>query len=482
MERWDRLYPAPKEWSTFLTKLFYQKARNAEDDGKYGSQASNWARIGSSFREARKRLEDLNGDGKGLVPQNDSAREGVPLSDVGEVGFDVTSMSEEWIRGYHYVLLHAGLAAERLQDQVNDTTRAIVFPKEMMVGPSNPFPRPVPPGLPHAPREEDCVPASIPPEHLYVKILTTKGFNTRQRLDAALAYGSWLDYSERPAEARQLYDYAVEIASSALPDASQIVDKNAVLKPGTGQVSQNLVDATTALALHHARTNNLNSALPILLSVLRARREAPFVQSPKAIPQSNSPLDVAKDFITGLFTPGKFPPPPPSGNEPFVTRSGDACEEAAVMAYIGEILFALNSAKSSKVSSESEQGISFSKEAFTVATKQARDTHLELDKRERCVQCADLAVKNLLAMVQRLAKQERESAVSAPKASSGWSFWANPGSANQQGEEGRWALEQKEVENMMDEVRREGMKEMLWVSRRSSDWLGDVIKWWGSAI
>ena len=107
MERWDRLYPAPKEWSTFLTKLFYQKARNAEDDGKYGSQASNWARIGSSFREARKRLEDLNGDGKGLVPQNDSAREGVPLSDVGEVGFDVTSMSEEWIRGYHYVLLHA---------------------------------------------------------------------------------------------------------------------------------------------------------------------------------------------------------------------------------------------------------------------------------------------------------------------------------------------------------------------------------------
>ncbi|KAF7142180.1 hypothetical protein CNMCM5793_008901 [Aspergillus hiratsukae] len=126
----------------------------------------------------------------------------------------------------------AAKAAENLEGWLTDWKQRISAPAEYVVGPSNPRPKPMPAGQKQVPREEDSEPASPSPEVFYMKILTTKGFDTRQKLDAALAYADWLDYKGLRETARDMYAWAMDIAAAGSPvDAGKVVDaKTGVVK------------------------------------------------------------------------------------------------------------------------------------------------------------------------------------------------------------------------------------------------------------
>lgn len=71
-------------------------------------------------------------------------------------------------------------------------------------------------------------------------------------------------------------------------DKSTIIDeKSGVLKAVPGATT-NLLTASTALATHRAVIGNTSEALPILLSVLRARRTAPISFSPPPHPPATA--------------------------------------------------------------------------------------------------------------------------------------------------------------------------------------------------
>ena len=150
--------------------------------------------------------------------------ESLQIFKVGKTVFDVSAKSEAWKEGYYGCLMGGARAAENLEGWVRDTTRNIAFPGEMMIGPSNPRPKPVPYGAYSAPFEENCVEAFESPETFYRKILETKGFNTRQRLDTAIAYADWLDFKGLPVKAKAIYDFALNEAVAALPPGVDLID------------------------------------------------------------------------------------------------------------------------------------------------------------------------------------------------------------------------------------------------------------------
>ena len=113
----------------------------------------DWSLIGQSMRMVLERLENPKGDGAGLVKQGDG---GILVDGIGETGFDITAKSEAWRRGYYDALISAAKAAEYLEECVLDRKSKIIFPRNTVYGPSNPRPRPLPPGIGlQAPLEED---------------------------------------------------------------------------------------------------------------------------------------------------------------------------------------------------------------------------------------------------------------------------------------------------------------------------------------
>ncbi|KAG4220324.1 hypothetical protein PC116_g31197, partial [Phytophthora cactorum] len=169
--------------------------------------------------------------------------------------------------------------AEQLDDQVVDTTRHLVFPANQVIGPSNPNPKPISPGSPSAPREEDCDRAFETPDTFYKKILATQGFTSKQKLDAALEYASWLDFKGLHDASELTYELALELATDSSPPPYDT--KSYVLQDLSRLPSANILNTLTAIATHKARTGDVSAALPILISVLRARRSLPRPQPPR---------------------------------------------------------------------------------------------------------------------------------------------------------------------------------------------------------
>ena len=345
----DRDFPAPKEWS-FLTKVVYHAARGLEVPSANETGVVNWAVCGLAYRDLLRRLEDREGDGKGLIDQ-----------DVAGAGYDVTGMSEEWRRGYHAALMGCGRAAIELSDTLLDTTTNIMYKRKFVVGPSNSRPKRLPKKwkLP-PPREEDCIPAFAPPETYYMRVMTTTGFTAREKMDAALAYGGWCDFNGLFDAGEEMFSWAVDCAVSGLDwPSTATIHKGTGIIPLEMSVTDNILDATTALAVHKAQSGDTSTALPIFLSILRARRAAPH-QDPTTLPQTTpqqqkrdtqikrTDLDILKERIDSfwsLLQASKFPDPPPSGNDPFVRTPDTDIDEAVVMSYIGEILFASDKAQ-----------------------------------------------------------------------------------------------------------------------------------------
>lgn len=466
-ERIERKFPSPSEW-TWRSRNTWRSAKGQELAGTMEYGMTDWPSVGVRYRKLIERLEDPSKDGAGITESVDG---GILVAGVGKTGLDISSKSEPWRRGYYEALVGSARVAEHLDGCLKDTTRNIVFPAEVVIGPSNPRPRPVPPGAHAAPLEENCTPAYATPESIYTKILTTIGFSTRQRLDAALAYADWLDYKDLPQSAEEMYSWALDIAVSGLPSAataaSNILDRKTGIINATADTTpfliSNILLATTALATHHARTGSLSTALPILLSVLRARRSLPPAQPSVlhfSIPDDDAEADAPPSLFSTLFSllrsliiSPPYPPEPPSGNDVPKRDSREVCDEAGLMANIGEILFASGTEKR-------EDGLAWTREAVDVAEATFTSPDTDPNGRRRCQECLDVGLGNWRKMVEKmvLAEKAEKQQVAARKAKKGGGWFGGGASAGvavegEGGEEGRWMREERAVEERMKSVR-----------------------------
>lgn len=427
----------------------------------------DWAKVGSRMADCLSRLEDPEKEGKGLQ----DATEGETLiPGVGRAGFDVSDKSWPWRAGYFEVVMLCGRAAEHLDGMVLDTTRGMVFPRDVMIGPGNPDPRPVPPYMKAAPMEENCVVPFSAPETFYMKILTGRGFTTGQRMDAALAYANWLEFKGLNDAAEEMYKWNIDIATDSLPPDTKldhILDtRSFVLKEASQDITPNLLRATTALAIHHARTGNLDSALPIFLSVLRARRTAPVSPFPPP-----TPAKPAFSLWNFLFVPPKFPDPPPSGDIPYRRTTPDTtCAESELMLYIGEILFAGSN-------SNTEEGLSWTKQAVTVAEKQLANgdiaevlTDDEKEKeRRKCKECLATGAGNWEVMLRRLLDEPQ---LSSSTGRSWFGLWNSGQATMTEWKKESFQEDERRIEELKDRIIREGMNQQVKVNSQTGIWFG----------
>ncbi|KKY36737.1 hypothetical protein UCDDA912_g03261 [Diaporthe ampelina] len=437
----ERQFPTPHEWS-FRTRML---KRGAEaEKNRPDVVTENWALVSQMLKDTISRLEDPTGDGEGLKDMGPESPAGTK---------DVSAMPEAWRRGYYEALLTYARASEHVQGWVLDKTRKTVFPPDVVRGPSNPFPKPIPPGAMSAPREEDCVSAGFPsPDECYLKLLSTEGFTSKQRMDAALAYANWLEYKGVIGPAAIMYEDAVNLAVEEIytPGASPLIDPHtAVLSDKADrEPSANLITSLTALATFKARRGDESAALPILVSLLKARRSMSS-EPPQKSPdeelaalldgsKKNGPLQT----VLNLFKPPPYPPPPSDGTSPPIRDSKGLCEEAALDLHIGEIMYVLKG-------SAREDGLAWTREGVDLAEEELHKV-LQDDKDNReakkaCRECLASGLDNWAAMVNRMV-QEEEAAKSKgeTKSSAGWfGLWSGGKVAEEGG--GRWAAEEKVV-------------------------------------
>ncbi|KAG9916276.1 hypothetical protein KCV05_g12251, partial [Aureobasidium melanogenum] len=398
-------------------------------------------------------------DGKGtspLVPGMDDIR-GINPS-----AFDISEKSYAWKEGYFQVVMQCARASEHIDNMVLDTTRKIIFPKDVVIGPSNPNPRPCPPGAESAPREEDCERAYAPPETFYLKVLTGLGFSSRQRIEAALAYANWLEIKGLTDSADETYKWAVDIAASVLPAPDAVIDKDtSILRVQEATPpSPNLLRTATALATHRARSGNVASALPIFLSVLRARHASPIDIAPATRSEytpfyvsdpTNTDIGSFINIVKSLFTPPTYPAEPPSGDEPFLRQPDSVpdCAEAELMLYIGEILFATAS------SGREDEGLGWTKQAVAIAERGTSSNNVLPQNRDKCKACLETGIANWGAMVAKLLQESQ----SKPATSSSWSSWFS--SSQAEDKEAKWEDELRAVEETRMNLIAQGINSKL---------------------
>ena len=437
----DRDFPAPSEWS-FLTKVVYHAARGLEVPGANETGVVHWGIRGLAYRDLLRRLEDREGDGKGIVD----------IDVEGTDGIDISGMSDEWRRGYHAALMGCGRAAIELEDTMLDTTTNKLYASRYVVGPSNPRPKRLPKRFGPPPREENCIKAYAPPEMYFMKIMTTVGFTAREKMDAALAYANWCGFKGLHDTAGEMYVWALDCAVSGLewPTASTI-DRRTGIIPVDMPITDNILDATTALAVHKAQSGEPAAALPIFLSILRARRAAPL-QEPATLPTKDpkqqardtrikrTDLDVLNDHINSfwsLLQASKFPDPPPTGNDPFVRTPDNDVDEAAVLSYVGEILFASDDA-------QREAGLSWTDAAVEKAWATYSSPITSRDAKIKAVEALSVATENRRKMLTLLLSSAQSSIENRRNAS----WWRHPFMAGEDRlrEEGhKWEERRKEA-------------------------------------
>jgi hypothetical protein len=410
-------HPTPPDWS-FWSRWYLRTACWFEEQeaALTGIIAIDWGSIGWYYAELLRRLEDEEIDGSNLLA-GDTLIEGV-----GRTGLDISMKSDSWRMGYYEALMGAARAAEHLDGMARrkGEDNGKVYPWDSVPGPNNPRPKPMAwdkdgahKNVPYADQCEDAYPQ---PETFYMKILTTQGFVNAQRLDAALAYADWCEFKGLHKTTGDVLDWAIDIAASGIPEeAGQVLDpKTHVINDGKDQwVTRNVLKASTALAVHHARNGHVKDAFSLFLGVLRARRNLP----PEPI-ESQRQRDGVKKQPEGLMayvnamksflvdTP--YPSPPPSGDErPFHTLK-EACEEVAVMTYLGEILFATSD-------KERERGLGWTRDSVegAEAILWVMDEQGKHEGSETCKECLATGLvnwKDMTSRMMRLATRKKEQA------------------------------------------------------------------------
>ena len=502
----EQQWPSPEEWS-FFTRAWFRLAKNNANPKSLVTEYSP-DEIGKYFLWALRRLENTSKDGKSIKPVFGEGEE-IYVDGIGKTGMDITKKSEEWRRGYHEVLMGAAKAAEQLDGWVWDKKQSISVPRDVVVGPSNPQPKPMPSrGKGKPPREEDCQERAYePPEIYYMKILTTQGFMSRQKLDAALAYADWLEYSGLRSSAEDMYSWALDIATATYPqDYVPINKKTAVINANIKEISNNVLLTASAIAGHRARTSDHAAALPIYLSVLRAQQSLPPADA-TIFSHSSAELDTSTFFglVRAFFTPPEYGPSPPTGDEPATRTPANVCAEAGTMARIGEILFASSPLIYSQSASPSPDpdasqtaGLSWTRDAVDLAESTFRSlpsvgnntphplltdpsstgpvasglfgravrngSPAELEAKDRCSECM-LETLRLWRKMLRMLDDQEIAAVEAKgaKGSSGWvsRIWGGKSGSNaetvedvQQVKVTRWMGEDSNVGDREAAVRR----------------------------
>ncbi|KPM35383.1 hypothetical protein AK830_g11187 [Neonectria ditissima] len=423
-ERLERTFPTPHEWG-FITRKLLRDANNGKDP-KNGEV--NWAQAMELSRGCVLRLEDPKVDGQGVAKLSDMVDPDAQIP--GEFNpCDISGKSEDWRQGYFEAIMLAAKAAEHADGWVRDLTRNVISPPEFVIGPSNPRPVPIPPGQPHAPREEDCEIAYPSADSFYMKILATRGFTPRQKLEAALEYASFMEFKQRAEGPDALYNLALAEATQGLDMSNPPYNpKTFVLNEKTGPPSLNLLDAITAIATHKARSGDISGALPIYLSLLKARRTLP--NKPPAGSRTLAPSDSLWSQVTSLISQPAYPSPPPDGTQPPWRSPQERCQEASLSLWIGEILFAASSR---------DDGLSWTRDSVDLAEEQLRVLGPAPDDkaaRQTCRECLTAGLDNWGKMVVKLAKDEDKRREQAASRSSVFSFWSGA-----QPTEGRWAAE-----------------------------------------
>lgn len=286
--------------------------------------------------------------------------------------YDVSAKSEPWRRGYFQALMTLATSCERIEGAVIDRTSGNIYLPNIVVGPSNPNPAPLPPGIKEAPREENCEVAFPSPGEIYLKILNTRGLTTRQQITAALSFANYLDFKKEKDAAAYVYGKAVLASREPLDSEGTVsffdrkdddnVDAAAWVKNWTSinhsanapisdknpAISQNLLSTLTAYATFQARSGDLSGALPLYVSLLQARLSLPPSSSSSASKlsssfssaQSQSRQGDAVKQIRSFFAQPDYPPAPDDGFGPPLPGSRSTCEAAALRMHIGEILYA----------------------------------------------------------------------------------------------------------------------------------------------
>lgn len=490
----EKMFPTPPDWP-FWARWDLRCARALQAPELFGRAGTNWAKVAVYYRDLFTRVEGpggeaLRGDDEGKKDGDDGDGDGeIFIQGVGKV-FDIQDMSEPWKKGYFEALMGAAEAAEKLDGWVRDTKTRVVAPSEYVVGPGNPNHHPPPPGKTerNLPREENCVPVSENPEAFYLKVLTTPGFQTNQRMDAALAYADWLDFKGLKSTASATYEWAIDIAASGAPSEQssttptstrqEVVDrKTGILKEQapSGHVTENILRASTAMGVHQVRQGDLASALSIFLSVLRARQNLPQ-PSPSSSgqkPKNQSFSAITSSFSSFLANP-PYPTPVRTGDEHAIRTNSSACEEAGLMVYIGEIIYAASSA---------EHGLSWTRDGVDTAEAatmrlqddiHSNDSSYTLTEAEepsfgmqfstpqkRCQDCLKAGLDNWKTMVRKLvvrAENEELEAIDRAnrntKSTTSLSSWLWPWWS-------RRATDEKLVQKKMQQRRRWDAEEMI---------------------
>lgn len=470
VEMLEHSYPTPDEWSWWSRARFRMAFAGSEPNE---TQLTDWVPVYQGMDAVVKRLENEKVDGEGVT----DGTGGTPtyVDGIGRLGKDVTAKTEAWRRGYYEALMMQAKAAEHLDCWVVDKTRNIVFPPEMVVGPSNPRPKPIPFGAKKAPREEDCELVSEKADAFYVRILTTNGFSAKQKMDAALEYANWLEFKGAPEAAEKTLHWALQLANEATPKISSKLpyDPDTLVIKNTAKPSANLLRVITAMATFKARHGDIDAALPMLVSVLRARHSLPISKNILDHPRrrgSNERLDSLlgpwDKFMKYVSLP-PYPSPLPDGSLPPPRDAAALCEEAALNAWIGEIMFAKKGR---------EEGLAWTRDAVDTAEEQLhkiRELEFRVvkyrvtptrdeaayarDAKKGCRECLGTGLGNWAAMAAQMDQAEREERERRRErekktASSWWpSMWGHPDDQGQPN--GRWEAETKVVEERRERTR-----------------------------
>jgi hypothetical protein len=443
----EREHPTPPQWSA-RSRVAAHAARAAADGDATPSGSPEWAFVERAWCALLARLEDREGDGRRLrvAGRREIGDLGKLVSEFDlETCFDISDMSEPWRRGYVEAMMGAAKTAAALEGFVYDSRSGIVLPAKYVITAMNPKPPRLPPWInAKQPLQENCTRVVAPAGLFYEKILGTVGLEVRQGVDARIEYAELLRRKGRVDDAERLIREALAMAVEAAGgEGKRIVDlKTGVIRKTAPFVTQNILDATTALGVN-AAARDPREALPIFLSVLRAYRPGPSSsltassapsEQQDAPPAAQSTRELLGDMhtqvitdlqyrITSLFTLAEFPPPPPSGNEALrpAAPGADAlrqrdCAEAAAATYAAEVLFATTTAAAaeptasvrakSKASAERGAALGWTRKAVEDAHARAADARVPAAERKRCLDCAFAALLNWEAMVERLRRDE----------------------------------------------------------------------------
>ena len=470
----ERKHPSPGEW-WFRTRYLYRIAmRNANP--KSDHMLVDWPAIFQTLKFVSERLEDQQCDGEGV---KDIVAIGVG-GEKANMGKDITAKADEWRRGYYEVLMTLAKAAEYVDGYVLDKKTEIVFPRDMVVGPSNPQPKPIPFGVSEQPREEDCeFDYFEAADTFYNRILTTKGFNPKEKMEAALRYASFLEFKDRSGAAASTLEWALDLANETCHSTTTNLpyDPKTLLVKNAANPSANQLKVLTAIATYKARNGALDDALSMLVAILRSR--AKLLPSRSALEMPRRKTTEKPDSLLSLWqrvqkslSPPPYPGRFPDGSDPPARDISELCEEAVINAYIGEIMFSKGS---------HHQAVAWSRESVELSEEQLQklrdipvpgsDSILLMSRETRdaesyyrgtwnhCRQCLEVGLSNWQLMAKKMADAQIEE-VARKKAEieerqskrSWWYLWGTYEPVPEP--DRRWEAELKVIDRRLQKVMR----------------------------